>query len=415
MILCIPTGTDAPIYHFPRVTIGMIVVNCFVFLITLGGYDPENEALQALALRLGDGLNPLQWITNNFVHFGITHIVFNMIFLWGFGLLVEGKIGWWRYLVVYLLIGTLVGFVTQVVNLGQVVGPHLAGGASTVIFGLIGISLIWAPKNDVTCFLFFWVFFYIRATTFEVTVFWFSLFYLVPNFLIASLNPFQISSEFLHTSGALVGLWIGLAMLKLKWVDCENWDLIAVMNGTYGDPERAKEIIARREGRFKSAHSRPLDQIEEGAPPPDRDLPKIRGSRNKRDSVERIRRLLTESKATAALAEYRSLKHFHPDWSLEEPELRALVNALFRAKAYHDAIPLMDDYIDRYPEQSDRIRLRRAGLALQVEQRPRLALRLVEPISKGDLTAPDVALLKKIHLTAKQLIERGVLELGDVG
>ena len=50
------------------------------------------------ALVLGDGLHPLQWVTNNFMHSGFFHLAGNMIFLWTFGLVVEGKLGWWRVL-----------------------------------------------------------------------------------------------------------------------------------------------------------------------------------------------------------------------------------------------------------------------------------------------------------------------------
>ncbi len=58
-------------------------------------------------LTHGEGLHPVQWVTNNFLHGRIFHLVGNMIFLWGFGLVVEGKLGWWRFLLVYMGIGIL--------------------------------------------------------------------------------------------------------------------------------------------------------------------------------------------------------------------------------------------------------------------------------------------------------------------
>ena len=54
---------------------------------------------------LGDGIHPLQWLTNNFLHAGFFHLAGNMIFLWTFGLVVEGKLGWWAFLLVYLGLG----------------------------------------------------------------------------------------------------------------------------------------------------------------------------------------------------------------------------------------------------------------------------------------------------------------------
>jgi len=32
-----------------------------------------------------------------------------MFFLWAFGIVVEGKLGWWKFLCVYLSIGILAG------------------------------------------------------------------------------------------------------------------------------------------------------------------------------------------------------------------------------------------------------------------------------------------------------------------
>src|SRR5579862_4155845 len=97
--------------------------------------DPH--AAEPWALQFGQGLHPLQWITNNFLHADILHLVGNMFFLWGFGLVVEGKLGWWRFLLLYLTMGAIYGFIIQAVMLGA---HGAALGASGVIFGLMAIS-----------------------------------------------------------------------------------------------------------------------------------------------------------------------------------------------------------------------------------------------------------------------------------
>lgn len=50
-----------------------------------------------LLLSWGDGYHPLQWVTSIFDHLGIVHLAFNLIALSCFGLIGEGKIGWWRF------------------------------------------------------------------------------------------------------------------------------------------------------------------------------------------------------------------------------------------------------------------------------------------------------------------------------
>lgn len=73
-----------------------------------------------------------------FLHFGILHILFNMICFKDFGSLVEHQHGVYRYLVLIAVIGL-------VSNLGQyaVAGPKF-GGFSGVLFGLLG--LVWVYK-----------------------------------------------------------------------------------------------------------------------------------------------------------------------------------------------------------------------------------------------------------------------------
>jgi membrane associated rhomboid family serine protease len=100
--MLLPWNTDAPIYHFPWATIGLIVVNTLVYFGTL-----ESETAEQWMLAYGQGLQPVQWITSNFMHAGLMHLAGNMIFLWGFGLVIEGKLGWWRFLIVYLGIGAI--------------------------------------------------------------------------------------------------------------------------------------------------------------------------------------------------------------------------------------------------------------------------------------------------------------------
>ena len=55
--MIIPYSTDAPIHHFPYMTIVLIVINCITFAITGMGYNDEGWLLQ-----YGNGLQPLEWV-----------------------------------------------------------------------------------------------------------------------------------------------------------------------------------------------------------------------------------------------------------------------------------------------------------------------------------------------------------------
>ena len=138
-VLLLPYGTDAPVYYWPFTTVGLIVVNVLVFA---SAGCPEQ--VEPYVLAFGDGLHPVQWISNAFLHAGFFHLLGNMVFLWCFGLIVEGKLGWYKTLAVYLGIAAAQSAIAQIIMLG---GHGGALGASGAIFGFMAMSLIWGPRT----------------------------------------------------------------------------------------------------------------------------------------------------------------------------------------------------------------------------------------------------------------------------
>ena len=279
--MLIPYNTDAPIYYFPYATIGLIVANVAIYFATATiaandttsfmaaspqelaeleqtlreeidedgnpvfndedidkameafGDAPTSESSGGSVFFLGDSprvlwltlefdqINPLQWFTHNFMHADIMHLLGNMIFLWGFGLVVEGKLGWLRYLAVYGLVCLMQGAFVQIIMFFMAREYGLALGASGAIYGMMAIAVLWAPKNEMSCLL-FWRFI---PRVIEIPIIAFGGFYLGLQLLFFALRGFSMSSEALHLSGLLMGVIPGIIMLKKNWVDCEGWDL----------------------------------------------------------------------------------------------------------------------------------------------------------------------------------------------
>lgn len=113
--MLIPLNTDAPLYHYPFGTIGLIVANLGCFALT--GFGTDSAALEPWALQYGEGLSPVQWCSSAFAHAGVMHILGNMFFLWGFGLVVEGKLGWRKFVPLYLLLAMLGGAAVDILTL----------------------------------------------------------------------------------------------------------------------------------------------------------------------------------------------------------------------------------------------------------------------------------------------------------
>ena len=281
-MLIAPYNTDAPIYHPPIATGGIIIVNVVVFFATtlqamLGNI--EWESIEWLSLQFNQ-INPVQWITAAFMHGDPMHLIGNMIFLWSFGLVVEGKIGAARFLAVYFLIAIVHMSMLQIPMyfLSPVGG---AVGASAVIYGLLVIAVIWAPENEMDCF--YWIGF-IWWGTFEIRLISLGGIYIGLQILGLWLTGFQMSSAMGHMSGVIAGIPIAFFMLRQDMVDCEGWDLVSRNPWLQANPLLYSEKQRRRQAMDKVEDEDPvaLALALEGRPP----QPSQRKSRERVDSKQ---------------------------------------------------------------------------------------------------------------------------------
>jgi membrane associated rhomboid family serine protease len=357
-----PFSTDAPIYHPPVVTIGMIAINVAAFVLSLMYPD----SVVAFYLVHGDGLHPVQWLTANFMHIGVLHLVFNMISLWVFGLIVEGKIGWWRMLVVYLGIGVVQNAIIQVLMLWTSAGASL--GASSIVYGLMAISLLWAPRNDVNCVFVLIVFVYARSYYFDVQVMMLAGVLIGLDLFGAMATGFEMSTPLLHTAGALVGGGVGLWMLKTDRVDCEGWDFFSVWAGKHEMTDEQLEALAEKDPAYQEEKR----QVE---------FERRRGALNK------IRGLVADGRVPEAYEFYRRKAILLDDWRLPEADLRSMIAAFHQAGQWGDSIPAMVELLQNSPENSTNVRLKLAQILLQKERRPAQAWNVLSKVDPGSLDA----------------------------
>jgi len=146
----IPLRDSEPTNKFPLITVGIILANVLVFIIEFTEVNLDaffqTYALVANQISLTNLASLTRFISSQFLHGGVIHLLSNMWFLWIFGDNVEDRLGKIRFLIFYLLGGIIAGLSQFLFLLGTDV-PML--GASGAVAGVLGAYLILFPRHKI--------------------------------------------------------------------------------------------------------------------------------------------------------------------------------------------------------------------------------------------------------------------------
>ena len=126
-------------------TIALIAVNIAVFFILLLFGDPEDAYFMMNHGAMYDtaviqGHQYYRIVTSLFLHFGITHLLNNMVMLGALGWNLEPETGKIRFLMIYFVSGIAGNLLSLFINMKT--GENVvSAGASGAIFGLMGALL----------------------------------------------------------------------------------------------------------------------------------------------------------------------------------------------------------------------------------------------------------------------------------
>lgn len=121
------------------ITIALIAISVIVFVVSNMGNSRSVLRDFLIASHGGSGFEEIfsgqvwRLITPIFVHFGILHIVFNMLWLWDLGNLIETRKGEGFFAGFVLIVGIVSNLVQYIVT-----GSPYFGGMSGVVYGLLG-------------------------------------------------------------------------------------------------------------------------------------------------------------------------------------------------------------------------------------------------------------------------------------
>lgn len=143
----IPLKDENPTKNFPYVTIFLIISNTLIFLYQI------SQPVVAFTIFETYGLIPAQLVetpirtyptiySSMFIHSGLSHLAGNMLYLWIFGNNIEDILGKLRFIIFYLVCGTLA-------SMGHIVTDFQSSvpmvGASGAISGILGAYLVLFP------------------------------------------------------------------------------------------------------------------------------------------------------------------------------------------------------------------------------------------------------------------------------
>ncbi|MFA5833784.1 MAG: rhomboid family intramembrane serine protease [Bacteroidota bacterium] len=184
---------------FPPVIKGLLIANAAVFLgmvflgnFRIGDFYFEQFFFQSFALwPLGAGFGFWQLFSYMFMHASFTHILFNMLALWMFGMELEHVWGSRKFFIYYLLCGFGGGLANLLIApMFTSVGPTI--GASGAVYGILLAFGMMFPDRPI--YMYFLL--PIKAKYFVVMYMAFEVF---------SVGSMDGVAHFAHLGGALVG------------------------------------------------------------------------------------------------------------------------------------------------------------------------------------------------------------------
>lgn len=238
----------------------LVAINAVLFLVNafyiniMGSLEMVDRLAVSLAPVLNGEYHRL--LTSTFMHSGVEHFLFNITALFVLGKFVESLYGKWRFLLTYVLTGTLASlfslmFLTDVVSLG----------ASGAVYGLLGVIVVHLLLNKSVGYKLLGQI----AVIFVLIAFLSSLF--------SNINHYA------HIGGLILGLLLGLLYnpyrLQMKWYLAAAALLIAMIagplffiNAVYGDREQVMDTAALQsieEGEYEEALGIVNETFAEGA------------------------------------------------------------------------------------------------------------------------------------------------------
>lgn len=335
--MLIPIGTEVQTRRPPRVNHVLIAANVVIFGLTDISGIPGMQELKNLFTLDGSWPSPYQYLTYQFLHGDLMHLIGNMLFLWIFGNAVCDRMGWRVYLMFYLAGGVFSGIVFTYVAENPILGASGAIAAVTTAF------LVLYPRVHITMLLFAYL-----IMTFQIPAMYLILFKIIlwDNIVapMASAGVVSNVAYSAHLGGYAFGAVIALAMLLLRAAPRSQFDLLALWDRW----NRRTGVIPIRGGKPQTQVRRPIETADLGSEPihplPLTELERVR---------EEIIDHLEVGRGDAARMAYHRLLELDHDQVLPRRQQLEIANVMNQAQDHAAAAVAYEGYLQAYPGSPD--------------------------------------------------------------
>lgn len=351
MFLAFPIRTDAPVRRLPYVNYGLISANIIMFLVTsIAATLPEPVDLRNTFALESHSPKYYQFISYQFMHADIWHIIGNMVFLWVFGNAANCKMGHVPYLLFYLSGGVFAGAAFAAFYENPLVGASGSIAAVTTAY------LVLFPQSEVAVFYWFWFTFgtwHIQALLIIglKIILYDNL--IAPRLFSGGVSQVAYAA---HWAGYFYGFFLSLLMLLVRALPRDQYDILALWKRSYqraqmrhamADPEaQARAVYGRVARPVTAVMGRPVQPVEPEMPT---EVVTLR---------EEISDALNSSDYKLAVELWEKLVSRHPDQCLPRRQMQDVANQLVTMNRFPQAANAYERYLKNYPQAPDRDQIR---------------------------------------------------------
>lgn len=336
-MLLVPIRTECSVRHTPLVNVGLICANVAVFFVfELAGSKTGRGFGDHLLVLDGQSPRLYQLITYQFAHADTWHLLGNMLFLWVFGNGVNAKMGDWPYLLFYIASGMFAG-----VMFGWQ-SHHSLLGASGSIAAVTTAYLVLFPRSRVTVLYMLFFIGFIEIPAFAMIglkiVLW-------DNIVAPKIgNGGGDIAYGAHLAGYVFGFVVTLAMLLIKAVPRDQYDMLALAKrwnqrrafaAAMADPQAQAQARYGKVARVASLSATDREKWE-------------RRIDERSELRAKIADRIEADDMPAAMASYEALISGDADQCLPSQQQLAIGRAYYAGQRYPQAAAAFERYLACY-------------------------------------------------------------------